>query len=614
VENSALDVNQRMRRNIFSVAFFAEKIRAHEAWFLFGLALFTRLIALPFSQVIESDATSRLFLAEHALTHHGALQSLQWPSLHIYFLAAAQFLSNDFLNGPVLLSLLMGAFSVVAFYHFTKNIFSRKGAFYTALIFTFTPLIFRLSFVPLAEIYHVCFCMTALWLLSEGLVRKEQKWKWGMLAGVSATIAAGGRFEAWVLIGLMGIILIALREWKILFAFGLTAAVFPLWWMIYCYRTTGHPLISLEMVEWQNFVVGKVNENITAVEHTRRIIYFPFEWLISSTPVIAVMSVWLFVKALVRKKLTRLQLSFGLLICFFLPFFIYESITGSLADQVRYTVTLIMLSLPIFALWFENPGRENFKKRFAVLVALLLIPWSYTWQRLPWHKLFPGSLSNAVAEMVACDAWQAEAVPSFHNPGIKTITSVVNKNTLPGDGYFIDFSGWRESFYYAQQSVLKGEDLYITSPIAPHNGDKGLMKFFFGKHPKGMILLNDFSELSKEQNLHGPFIEFNGLEGGLLLSPVYTYKHTRIFRYTYLTAPNADIQRIKYANTKPLFSPEKDLDFYIAANYGDAGWLADTWKNALSRWHSMDTEVKNNAIWLIKNDNKEKNNSDTISK
>ncbi|MDQ3110233.1 MAG: glycosyltransferase family 39 protein, partial [Bacteroidota bacterium] len=568
-----------MRRKIFSFAFLAQKIRGNEAKFLFGLALITRLIALPFSQAMESDATSRLFLADHALHQGGELASLQWPSLHIYFLSLAQFISRDILWGPVILSLLMGAFAVVPFYLFTKNIYSQKGAFYTALIFTFSPLIFRLSFVPLSEIYHVCFCITALWCLSEGLIRKDKKWKWGMLAGLAATIAAGGRFEAWVLIGLLGIILIVLKEWKMMFAFGLTAAIFPVWWLIYCYRMTGHPLISLEMVEWQNFVVGKVNENMTEIERFRRVIYFPFEWLISVTPIVAIMSVWFFVRAIVKRKITRLQFTFGCLFYFFLPFFVYESITGSLADQARYTVTLIMLSLPSFALWFENSGKEKFKNSFAVIIAVLLIPWSYAWQRLPWHKVFFASeiKQEVVAEIVATNFWQSEAIPSFHRPGITTIVNAANKHTIAGDGYFIDFSGWCESYYFAQQSDLHNSHINILSPVAPHNGDEGRMKIFFEQHPRGTILLSDFSDLSREQTLHGPLLEFKGVEGALLLSPIMTDKHIRLFRYFYLPENETAVQRIKYKDTPPLFSAEKDLDYYITANYSDAGWIAETW-------------------------------------
>lgn len=76
---------------------------------------------LPFTQAIESDATTRIFIAEHALNNQGELRSFQWPSLQIYFLSAAQFISQQRVLGPVILSLLMGAFSVVPFTDLLKH-------------------------------------------------------------------------------------------------------------------------------------------------------------------------------------------------------------------------------------------------------------------------------------------------------------------------------------------------------------------------------------------------------------------------------------------------------------------------------------------------------------
>ena len=609
-----------MRRNIFSFAFLAEKIRGNEGRFLFGVALISRLIVLPFSQAIESDATSRMFLAEHALNHGGALASLQWPSFHIYLLSFAQFISDDRLWGPVAISLLMGAFSVVPFYLFTKNIFNRDGAFFAALIFTLSPLIFRLSFVPLSEIYHVYFSITALWLLSEGIVRNEKKWKWGILAGLSATVAAGGRFEAWVLIGLLGIILFSLREWKMMFGFGFAASIFPIWWMIFCYKMSRNPLISLEMVEWQNFVVGKVNENITEIEKFRRIIFFPLSWVLAITPVVAFISVWVFIKAIIKRKITRAQLAFGCLFFFFVPFFIYESITGSLADQHRYTVTLLMFSTPFYAMWFADGRKIRFKKIVSLSIALLIIPWSYCFNRLPWHLMFLASdvKSDAVAQIVVGTQWQMVAVPSFYEPRIGTMSDTINNNLKPADGFFIDFVGWCETYYFAQRSPLNVSDMHLTAPGGNLNGENGRMQEHFVRHPTGLILLGDFSAFSFETKLSGSMLTINGVESGLLLYPVYTTNHMRLFRYFYLSKEAGYTIGVEQIGGMPLFTPVKDVEYYMRANYGDEGWLAGTWKESLKKWTKLETEVRKNAVYMVEIDKEkqaqEKNNSDSIKK
>lgn len=609
-----------MRRNIFSVAFLAEKIRGHEAAFLFLVALVSRLAAWPFSQAIESDATSRLFLAEHALAHHGELASLQWPSLHIYFLSAAQFISQDRVAGAVLLSILLGAFAVIPFYRFTRNIYGKTGAFYTALIFTFSPMIFRLSFTPLSEIYCTCFSATAMWCLSEGIVKQKNKIRWAVYAGIAATIAAGGRFEAWVLIGLLGLILLFMREWKLFFVFGFFASVFPVWWMIYCYRVAGSPFVSLEMVQWQNFVVGKVNDHLDSMEKFKRTVFFPFSWVLCLSPFVAAITLWVFLKAMIKRKITRVQMAFGFLFIFFVPFFIRESQTGSLADQHRYTVSPELFSLPFFAMWFEDPRKLRFKKYFAVITALLLIPWSYSWQRFPWNKLFTGfpEKKEAISEIVINSWWQNEAVPNFHNPVYDKIKDRVNDSLRPGDGYFIDFVGWCETFYLAQQTHLPVNDMYLVPPADRHLGDNGYAKMFFNNHPHGLILLGDFNEFATEQHLSGPLLEFDSVPGGVLLSPLFAEQHLRLFRYIYLTGNAFDNKKKELAGSAPLYIPQKDIDFYMAQIRSSPPWYAGKWKDAMKHFTSVESEVRKNAEYLVRLDEENKKNeklkSDSIHK
>ena len=307
----------------------------HKIFILLGLALASRLIAFPFSQSIEADSTSRMLIAEHFRHYASMGTGFQWPSLHLYFLAAAQWISGDRVSGPVMLSLLLGTFSFVPFYRFTANIFNREGAFYSGLLFSFSPLIFRNSFTALAEIYHIFFCVTALWAISEGIKKESKKWTWGIIAGISATIASGGRFEAWILIGLLGLFLLLLREWKMLIGFSFFAALFPVYWLVYCFQQTGHALISLQMVQHQNFDIGKINDNVSEMDWMRRWLFFPLSWAAAVTPVAAFLSLFAFIRSAVKKKTGFVQYYFAALLLFFMIFFIYESLGGSLANQHR---------------------------------------------------------------------------------------------------------------------------------------------------------------------------------------------------------------------------------------------------------------------------------------
>lgn len=584
-------------------------------WLLFGIALIIRLIAWPFSQVMEADAVSRMFAAEDVIRHHGAVSCLQWPSGHIYFLSLGQLLTNQRIFGSVLLSVLAGAGSVIPFYLFTRNVFNRTGAFYAALIFTCSPLIIRLSMVPLSEIYHVFFSLMAIWALTEALRNPERKMRWTIFAGIFATIACGGRFEAWVMSGLLGLILLTRREWKMFFVFGAVSAIYPIGWMLFCHAKTGSYFVSLEMVQFQNFVVTHANDNLDAVTMIRRTIFFPLSWMIAITPVVMLLLFSLLPRLVKSWRTEPLRLLFIALFVFFLVFFIFESRDGSLADQHRYSVTLVMLSMPLFALWFENPRRKKAKIIVSVLLAATMIPWSYCWERIPWHKLAFGNTDrhNAIAQIVSGTYKEFHVIPQIEPAVLKEITEKERAEYKKGEGLFIDFWGWAPSYYVQMQSPYDCK-LYMTYDYPRHDGDQGRIATFFQQHPTGQIVLFDYSSLSREIHLHGNLAEIDSVPGGLLLEPRIQKDHIRLFNYRYLSAEETAEQRQKLNFTPPLYTREKDLRYYLDVIPCDGNTLSGIWQEAVANRRSVDEQVRRVAEWQLQNDieSQKKTNTDSV--
>jgi hypothetical protein len=621
MENLITNKHAGMRRNIFSAAFLAEKIRGKEGRFLFGLALITRIIAFPFANVVEADAGARLFIAEHAWRYGGELSSYQWPSLQIYILSFFQMISGDRVLGPAIFDLLIGAGVVVPFYRFTKNLFNEKGAFYTALIFTFCPLVFRNSFLPLSEVYNLFFCVTGLWCLSEGLIHPEKKFKWALLAGLSITLACGGRFEAWVLAVTLGGILLVLRQWKMFFVFGIASSIFPVCWLLVCYFKMGDALLSVHMVERQNFEISKVNNVIwNKIEYFRRIFFFPFSWLVSLTPVVAFIISLMMFRVCRHFRKNKTLFLFALLFVFWMLFFMYEAFTGNRVTQHRFTLITLFLSLPFYALWFERPEKMRLKKIVSIAIAVLIIPWSFYWQWIPWQKLGLGRKTphDAITQTVPTTFWEIQAVPMIQPRIFVAISDSINANLHPGDGVFIDYCDWNPTSFLALQSHLPADDIFQAFDYSPHHGDNGKMSAFFHDHSKGLFVLSDFSTLLPEIHLHGPFLEFDSVPGGLLLKPVINNAHYRLFQYVYINANETEIQRQKFNLADSLFHVEKDAEFYAVLNYRDAGWLSSAWLKALDDHISLDKQVHLNAGWMVEQDNlkkeQEKNKSDSINK
>ncbi len=620
MENSAMDKHAGMRRNIFSVAFLAEKIRGNEGRFLFGLALITRIIAFPFSNVVEADAGSRLFIAEHARHFGGELFSYQWPSLQIYFLSIFQWITNDRVSGPAIMDLLLGAGVVVPFYLFTKNSFNKQGAFYAALIFTFCPVVFRNSFLPLSEIYNLFFTITGLWCISEGLLHPEKKLRWALFAGLSITIACGGRLEAWLFAVLIGMLLLFHRQWKMFFVFGFASSLFPVFWLTYCYLKTGDALISVHMVQNQNFNIININAALASkTEWLRRVLFFPLSWIVVLTPVVAFVITGMMIRVGRQFRTRKTQLLFLLIFIFWIFLFLYETLAGLRATQHRFTLILAFLALPFYALWFERPQKMRAKKIISILIAVVIIPWSFYWQYIPWHKFALGkdTPKQAIAEIVASSYWEIQAVPVIRPHIFVSISDSIKANLKKDDGLFIDYCDWNPTSFLALETPLPADAIYQQYDYSPHHGDHGNMKSFFENHPQGQIVLSDFSTMVPESHFYGPFVEFDSVPGGLLLTPIINNAHFRLFRYVYINAQEAEIQRQNYNLAEPLFRIEKDVEFYKVLNYHDGAWLSGAWIKALENHQSLDAQVTDNAKWMIEQDElkkSENNKPDSIPK
>jgi Ca2+/Na+ antiporter len=576
---------------------------------LFGIALISRLIAWPHSQVVEADATSRLMLAEWANNHGGELSSLQWPAIHIYLLSFAQWILGDRVTGPVLLTLLLGAAAVIPFYLFTRNIFNREGAFYAALLFTFSPLIFRNSFTPLSEIYYVFFSLITIWTLSEGMKRGDKKLRWALFAGIASTLSCGTRFEPWILCGLLGLLLLLQREWKMFFVFVSVSAIFPVIWMIFCYVKTGDPFVSLEMVRHQNLDIGKINEHLDGDAIIYRILFFPFSWLVAVFPLVALVIFGMFPRIIRQRKEAPLRLLFSGIFIFFIVFFTVESLKGLLADQHRYTVSLIMFSLPLFSLWFEKGiGKWKWKAIFSVMIAVLLIPFSFSWYRVPFNKMALGNskCSRVISRMIANTYHELFALPQVQYPVLVDIGRKIKNELKPEEGLFVDFWEWNASYYILQQSPENSHS-YCGYDAFPHNGDQGRMVTFFSQYTTGMIMLSDYSTLSKEIKIHGTLLEFDSMPGGLMLKPLFNDGHFRLFKYTYLSAEETAVREKEYEFKTPLYEQKKDIEYYKYCISNNTEWMADLLRNINMNPIGLDEALTIEAAHAKKSDEEKGN-------
>lgn len=79
------------------------------------LGFFLRLLAFPFAQVVDADATTRVLIAESWLQSPSLIYEGVWPPLHFYFNALAIAVSGERLVMPILFHIIIGSATAYPF-------------------------------------------------------------------------------------------------------------------------------------------------------------------------------------------------------------------------------------------------------------------------------------------------------------------------------------------------------------------------------------------------------------------------------------------------------------------------------------------------------------------
>ncbi|MDQ3101997.1 MAG: glycosyltransferase family 39 protein, partial [Bacteroidota bacterium] len=219
---------------------------------LFGLALVARLIAWPFSDVVDADAVTRALIGESYMSYPGWIGDGVWPPLHFYLNGSFTLLFGSRELGSVLVNVLLGSAIVFPIYFLSRRWSNDSVAIAVALLIAFDPLVFRNSLQGLSEIPFLFFFACSFNALSAAILDAPAKAERNALtAGAFITIAAGMRYEAWLLIGLLALMLV-LMDKRLLRWFLFTAVIFPMIWMITTGLAHGNLVKGLEHVlQWR---------------------------------------------------------------------------------------------------------------------------------------------------------------------------------------------------------------------------------------------------------------------------------------------------------------------------------------------------------------------------
>jgi 4-amino-4-deoxy-L-arabinose transferase-like glycosyltransferase len=400
-------------------------------FYLFLLfAFILKLVLVPFAQVIDADAVTRTLITINWLEHPYWMDTAIWAPFHFYYNSIALLIWNNPMYAPVVLNVIFSCLTLIPFYNFVKREFNANGALFASFFLFLTPVLFRISFLALAEIPFLFFIALTLNLLSKGI--RENKIGFILIAGLSMTIASGFRYDAWLLIGFFGIVILLFNEWKKAFLFSIIASVFPLLWMWTNYLATGNALHSINGNYNYTLELIGVNENISFEAYLRRIWFFPFSLFITLGPPLF----YICLKSIFKSYKSQLSKVWIWSIPFWLVFlfYLYNSLKGNLLLHHRLTGTLILFSIPFAAIYFKDVSKTKIRQAFLFVTMTIGLTFVYN--------------MNGITPF-----------PRLKDQQVVKISSYIKQEINSQSGLIIDFWGWENSYYIALDAGIRPKQI-----------------------------------------------------------------------------------------------------------------------------------------------------------
>jgi 4-amino-4-deoxy-L-arabinose transferase-like glycosyltransferase len=436
-----------------------------------SLAAFLAHIAImPFTQVDNADAVTRIYMAWDWLNHPEPITSGVWPPLHFYLLGLALRLIPDPIWAPTLLTSLLASIAVVPFYYFVKYEFGERVAPLAAFLYLVYPVVLHNSFIAQAEIPFLFFLLFSLFFIAFAR-RHEEKIFPVILAGVFLTLAGAIRYEAWMLTPLLCLAFWA--KWKHLVVFVSFSLLFPLFWLSSHYLQFGDPLYFMhERTIWVKDIEG-YGDNVSLTDWIDRLTFYPLSLFFGLTPVIAVLAIAGMLLAFAQRRF-RL---WGFIALSMLGVIYLQVLDASLIKRTSYTIYIGVLCLPFAAFaalqLAERLRDRQLKTWLFIGLIVTAVPLSFL-ERVP-----------VLARVVPTD------IQAFPRVGqrYEDDSRLINLSLQPSDGLVLDFFGWTETYYLSLMSRRHPADIFIAPGGLRQQTDPEELANFYRQHPEGVLVV-----------------------------------------------------------------------------------------------------------------------------
>ncbi|MBP6090507.1 MAG: glycosyltransferase family 39 protein [Crocinitomicaceae bacterium] len=563
------------------------------------LAFIVRFICWPFTQIVDADSVSRIFIASDLLEKFSIISEGVWLPLHHYLNAISIFLFSNRIDGPVFIHLLISVFTAVPLFYFTKRLFTAKGAFFAAALFLFNPLFFRNSFQVLSEIPYLFFLALTLNFISKALETKQ--FKHAIYAGVFATLGAGFRYEFWLMIAVFTLIFILKKQYKNAFLFTSIALLFPIYWMTGNFIAHAHFFYGVTGV-YNTPDILRYNANLTNIEVLKRTLFYPFSYFFSFSPILLIGLIILFFKKIYHRSYAKIIWTLPFFAM--LAFYFYKTNNGTLLLQHRFTLSLLLLSIPFTALFFSTTKNKVITTYFSVIVVVIQIPLSYCWMQLKIEKLVPSNtaLHLAIQDIRVQSLSDFNAIPQIEHKEFNRISEVIVQQKSAG--ILLDFIDWETTYFLAITSKIPNKHIFIENVDEDSLVRLTRTAAFLKAHPKGVIQLKCGTKFDQLFEYTGKYL--------YLKSPEKVCLHVELM-HQFLTVSTFNYRVVKKypthiieQRTKSKCPKENSSDWYYQLIYFDKNWYNHIKSELPIFTMNCSKAIRENADWMVKEALKEK--------
>jgi hypothetical protein len=467
-----------------------------------GLA--ARLALLPFTGIDTSDATFRTWLALRWLAHPRFITSGVWLPLHFYLSGIAIYLFKDQVYAPIAMNIGFSISTAIVMYLYARNEgASRPACFAVGSVFALYPIAIRNSLMPLSEPSFVFFMAMTLLFLSK--TRADTgTWRTAVLAAVWLNLASMIRFEAWIVMPFLCLVLY--KKIPLMTFFAATSLIYPIIWMTGSALDTGNPLNSFQQASDITLQLqGRAAELSTWMTRVAAV-------LTSASVTFAAATRWISALCVVGIGVaiaTRSRRTIWILPLAGLALAMASAVArGSLRPRLFYAEPIVLFLLPFLMELFPSTDASHARARRSWWAA-----WSIT-------AILLATVVGTVLELRTGD-WRVSGILNFLSP-IRPVSRFPNQTMADEiialssqhifgkeEGLVSDFYDWSGSSYVVLRTGLPPDRVFMARG---HDKPTDLTELgaFVDRHPAGVLLLHLGSRFRDALRFDGEQIVVDG--------------------------------------------------------------------------------------------------------